>query len=206
MGPQGSGKGTTGSMLARHFDIPLISVGETLRAIPKGYPHYETINSAMEAGDLVPSKIMHEILKARLSSKDCASGFILDGWARRIEDLQAYDPQPDAVLVLEISRETSFLRITGRRICTSNGKTYNIYTLPKERLKECSGELIQRDDDTEEAVKKRLEIYYTQTQEVLDFFEEKGILKHVDAEGSPEAVFENALAALDNSKGAAKND
>lgn len=196
MGPQGSGKGTIGEMLANKMKLPLISVGELLRNLPQDHPFYPDVREAMHAGELAPEEKVASILSARLEESDCSQGYVLDGWCRRMLDIEVYNPQPDAVLVLEISRDTSVKRITGRRICTSNGKTYNIYTLPKEQLAECEGELVQREDDTKEAVEKRLDIYYSETQEVLDFFEEKGILLKIDAEVPPEEVFENALSAL----------
>ncbi|MBD3366101.1 AAA family ATPase [candidate division WWE3 bacterium] len=198
MGPQGSGKGTTGKMLADHLNLPFISLGKVFREIPQDHALYDAIDQAMDAGELVPLPISSKIIAERLAQPDCSNGFVLDGWCRRMEDLHAYDPNPDTVLVLDISRETSIKRITGRRICTSDGKNYNIYTLPKEQLKECKGELIQREDDTKEAVETRLNIYYTQTKEVIEHFKKQGIVKTIDAEGPPEEVFENALEALNS--------
>jgi len=195
-GPQGSGKGTVGASLSSHFNIPLISVGELLRDLPETASHYAEVNSSMKEGALPPVKIVVQIVQERLKAVDCSDGYILDGWCRRMDDLKAFTPPVDVVLVLDISRETSIKRITGRRICTSDGKTYNIYTLPKEKLEECRGELTQREDDTQEAVEIRLNIYYTQTKEVIDYFEKQGLLKIVDAEGMPEEVFQNALNAL----------
>lgn len=196
MGPQGSGKGTVGSMLSEHLDFPLISVGQLLRDLPEEHPFYTDIHSAMEAGELAPSKVVASIIKERVSKSDCKEGYILDGWCRRMDQMNYFDPSPNLILVLAISRETSIKRITGRRICTSNGKTYNIYTLPEQELEECTGDLIQRADDTEEAVKERLNIYYTETKEVIDHYAEKGLVEKVDAEGSPEEVFQNAMAVL----------
>jgi adenylate kinase len=196
MGPQGCGKGTVGEMLAEHLKLLLVVLGQVFRDISKEDPNYEIINVAMEAGELVPLEIASATVKARLEQPDCAEGFILDGWCRRMPDLGAYEPPLDIVLNINISRETSIKRISGRRTCTSNGKMYNIYTLPKEMLAECTGELIQRADDTEEAVKTRLEIYYTQTQEVLDYFAKKGILRVIDGEGTPQEVFDLALEAI----------
>ncbi len=200
IGPQGSGKGTVGSMLGEHLEIPLISVGGILRDLPEKHQHYSLINEAMDKGELAPSEIVSALIRERVSQPDCSNGFILDGWCRRMLDVNTYDPEPDIILVLDISRDTSIKRITGRRMCTSNDKTYNIFTLPKEQLEECEGELIQRDDDTEEAVKERLNIYYTETQEVIDYYSEEGLVQVIDAEGPPQEVFENALKALNTVK------
>lgn len=196
MGPQGSGKGTLGEMLSQRLGLPLISVGDILRAVPPDHPFYQELQEAMLKGVLAPSHRVAELLKERVLLEDCANGFIFDGWVRALEDLTHFDPGFDAVLNISVSRETSIKRISGRRICTSNGKTYNIYTLPPELLAECTGELIQRKDDTEEAVKARLDIYYTQTQEVLDYFSKNGLLREVNGEGTPAEVFELALRAL----------
>lgn len=196
MGPQGSGKGTIGSMLSERLGLPFVSLGEVFRQVSKDNSYYEAIQTAMSSGELVPLHIAASLIKDRLSKPDCQEGFILDGWCRRMLDVNTFDPEPDVVIVLDISRETSIKRITGRRKCTSDGKTYNIYTLPKEQLKECEGELIQREDDTEEAVTRRLNIYYTETKEVIDFYRKKGLVKVIDAEGMPEEVFQNALEVL----------
>jgi len=198
IGPQGSGKGTLGSFLSDHLEIPFISGGDLLRDLAENSPYYREVHTYMEKGALVPLDIMSGIIRERISQEDCTNGFIMDGWCRRTDDLKAFDPKFDLVLVLNISRETSIKRITGRRICSSNGKTYNIYTLPKEELEECTGELIQREDDTKEAVETRLNIYYTQTQEVIDYFEKKGLLKIIDAEGMPDEVLQNALKAIES--------
>jgi len=198
IGPQGSGKGTLGPILSNHLEIPFVSGGDLLRDLPKSSSYYDEVCGCMEKGLLVPLDIMSSIVQDRLSQEDCVDGFILDGWCRRLEDLRAFDPEVDIVLVVDISRETSIKRITGRRLCTSDGKTYNIYTLPKEKLEECTGELIQREDDTKEAVEVRLNIYYIQTQEVIDYFEKKGILKVIDGEALPDKVFQNALNALES--------
>jgi adenylate kinase len=196
MGPQGSGKGTVGDLLADRLEVPLIGAGELLRDLTEDHPHYEEIHDCMVRGVLVPNNLVAEVIKQRVSSADCSNGYILDGWGRQPSDLDEFDPEPDFVLELHISRETSIKRITGRRICTSDGKPYNIYTLPKEQLDECEGELVQRADDTEVAVNKRLDIYYDLTQKTLDLFEKKGVLRTVDAEGLPDEVFDNCLEAL----------
>lgn len=196
LGPQGSGKGTIGKIISEKLGIPIIGVGDILRDVPKDHPRYEELNEIMDRGDLAPQDFVAELLKERVSQKDCEEGFIMDGWGRKLIDFEYYDPEFDKVVVLDISRETSVKRITGRRMCTSNGKTYNIYTLPKEMLEECEGELIQREDDTEKAVNKRLDIYYSETVKSIDKFKKKGILVVVDGEGTPEEVVNNVLSAI----------
>ena len=198
MGPQGCGKGTIGEMLSQRLGIPLIGVGQLLRDIPQTHPLYTELHEAIDKGILAPNDKVAQLLKERTSLLDCNNGYILDGWGRQISDLEQFNPGFDVVLNISISEGTSIKRISGRRMCTSNGKIYNIYTLPKEMLAECKGELVQRSDDTEEAVKTRLSIYYSETQEVLAYFREKGILREIDGEGTPDEVFDLALKALNS--------
>ncbi|HLC93753.1 MAG TPA: nucleoside monophosphate kinase [Patescibacteria group bacterium] len=199
MGPQGSGKGTTGEMLSVHMRIPLISIGNLLREMSSEHPRYEEVQRIMREGNLVPQDFISQLLNERVSRSDCTNGFIMDGWGRTMYDLQMFDPGFDKVLYLNISPETSVRRISNRRICSKCGRVYNIITVPPKEsgiCDICGGELIQREDDTEGAVRKRLDIYYTETQEVINFFKDKGVLLEIDAEGSPKLVFENVLAAL----------
>lgn len=199
MGPQGSGKGTIGNMLSKKLDIPTISVGQLLRDLPEDSPHYEAINKEMDRGNLAPFKETAEILKTRLEQEDCSDGYILDGWARNIEQLDLFNPDLDAVVFIDISKETSVKRISGRRICEKDGFTCNIYTLPPDHeghCNNCDGELTQREDDTVEAVNRRLEIFYTETTEVIEHYRQEGILLEIDGEGTPKEVYKEALSAL----------
>lgn len=197
MGPQGSGKGTQGEMLSEYLGIPLISVGGLLREMPKTHPRNKEAEEYMERGELVPYDIAAELIQERISLPDCINGYILDGWAREKGNLEYFNPGFDLVLHILIPREESVKRITGRRICSSDGETYNIYTLPKEELEKCKGNLIQREDDTEEAVNRRLDIYYNETQKVINDFEKEGLLIEIDGVGTPEEVFERVKSALD---------
>lgn len=196
LGPQGCGKGTIGDMLAERMGIPHVSSGEMLRAIPENDPNYKVANDYMSRGELVPQDIVAALLKERFSRDDCKNGFILEGWGRCRLDLELFDPVFDKVIVLNISRDTSIKRISGRRLCDSDGKVYNIYTLPKEELENCQGNLIQRADDTEEAVNRRLDIYYSDTQEVIDDFKLQEKVLEIDAEPLPDEIFSNVLSAL----------
>ncbi|MBN1162281.1 nucleoside monophosphate kinase [Patescibacteria group bacterium] len=197
MGPQASGKGTIGRMLSEKLKFPLISIGDILRHLPKSHPRYKEVNELMEKGELAPQDLIAELLEYRLAQADCYKGYILDGWYRAMENVRLLDVEPDVVIVLEISEETTIRRISGRRTCTSDGEIYNIYTLPKEELEECEGELVQREDDTEEAVKKRLSIYNTETKEVVEYLKNRGTnVREVNAEGPPEEVFEAVMKVL----------
>jgi adenylate kinase len=196
IGPQGCGKGTIGQMLSEKMGIPLLSTGEMLRSVDKLSKYYQEVQENLKGGILVEEYIMADLLNKELAKEKYLNGCIFDGWARSMNDLQSYDPGFDYVIVFEMSRETSIKRISGRRTCESDGKTYNIYTLPKEDLARCKGKLVQRDDDTEEAVEKRLEIYYTETQKVVDYFDKLGKTIHINAEPLPEVVFAELMSKL----------
>lgn len=196
IGPQGSGKGTVGEKLSEKLRIPLIGVGQTLRALPKNTPESEKLQERLDKGELAPNDLVAEILRKRTALPDCSKGYILDGWGRKMSDIELFNPGFDKVVSLILSKKTSLIRISGRRTCDSDGKIYNIYTLPKEELKECKGNLVQRSDDTKEAVNKRLTIFYTKTQPVIDYFKQKGLLVEVDAEPQPNTVVLNLCFAL----------
>lgn len=199
LGPQGSGKGTIGDLLSKELGLPLISNGEVLRALPVSHPRYQEIHDAMHRGELVPQDFLASMLKERTSKEDCSNGFILDGWGRKDIDLQMFDPGFDEVIYIVLSRETSLRRISGRRICKNDGWTCNIYTLPPhaaEHCDKCDGELIQRDDDTEDAVNKRLDIFYKDTIAVIEDFRAKGKLIEVDGEPLPQEVLVQILQKL----------
>lgn len=196
LGPQGSGKGTVGKMLCERLNIAHVSSGELLRNLPVTHPKFQEVQDTMNKGDLVSQKLVASLIRERVEDADCSKGYLLDGWGRAMIDLKYFDPGFDVVLVLNISRETSVKRITGRRICDTDGQTYNIYTLPREELEKCTGNLIQREDDTEEAVNHRLDIYYSETLDVINHFKSKGLVTEVDAEGMPDEVLQNICNAL----------
>jgi adenylate kinase len=196
MGPQGCGKGTIGSMLADRIGVPLLSVGELLRSLDESSVYYQKVQQELKEGALVSEEIVVGLLKDELTKEKYKKGYIFDGWARSIENIEAFNPGFDYVVVFEMSRETSIKRISGRRTCTADGKTYNIYTLPKEELAKCSGPLVQREDDTEEAVKKRLEIYYTETVRVIKLFDKQGKTIHINSEPLPQVIFADLMSKL----------
>jgi adenylate kinase len=200
LGPQGSGKGTIGQMLSREMAIPLLSVGEILRSVDRSSQYYQRVQDDLNKGVLVSEEIVVKLLKEELTKEKYRRGYIFDGWGRSMENLQAFDPGFDFVIVFEMSRETSVKRISGRRLCETDGKTYNIYTLPEEELAKCPGKLVQRDDDTEAAVNKRLGIYYTKTIEVVNYFDRHGKTIHINAEPLPEVVFSDLMSRLEMAK------
>ncbi len=199
VGPQGSGKGTIGEMLSELLGVPLISVGETLRDLPTDHPKYNEVHDTISMGNLAPVEIVSGLLKERVSKTDCVNGFIFDGWARRLKDLEYFDPNFDKVVFLNISPETSVKRLSSRRTCENCGRIYNIETVrPRTEgiCNVCGGRLLRRKDDEPEAIIKRLEIFNEETTPVIDFFRKKGVLLEINAETAPKEVFENVLRAL----------
>jgi adenylate kinase len=198
LGPQGSGKGTLGRKLSEKLGVALIGSGKLLRNVKEDNPNYKTINEYMDRGDLVPQEIVADLIKEEIRKRSAENDYILEGWCRAMIDIEIYDPNVDLVLYIDIPREESIRRITGRRTCSSDGQIYNIYTLPKEELEKCEGDLIQREDDTEEAVNHRLQIFYSETQEVIDYYEKMGILVKIDGMGTPEEVLDRALKVIND--------
>lgn len=197
IGPQGCGKGTVAETLSKKIALPHLSSGQMLRQMPENHPRYEEVQKHMEEGELVPQEIVAELLKKRVSQEDCKKGFILEGWFRCMKDVEIYDFKPDIVFLIEISKETSIKRITGRRICTSDGKIYNIYTLPKEELDKCTGDFIQREDDTVAVVERRQEIYEEDTLPVIEHLKQRGTpVYEIDGEQTPEEVFASVMKVL----------
>jgi adenylate kinase len=157
----------------------------------------------MRKGEMVPQAFLAELYNTRVSQADCSNGFIMDGWGRKAVDLTFFDPGFDKVILLDISPEVSVYRLGGRRTCKKCGKIFNVNTVPPKVsgiCDFCGGELYQREDDTEESIKRRLNIYYTDTQEVINTFKQKGLLLEIDGSGTPEEVLQLVLDALNLKK------
>jgi len=199
IGPPASGKGTVGEKLSKKLNIPLISVGELLRAIPEGNTLKNEVDTVMERGDLVPQDIVANILKEEVSKDSAKGGFIFDGWGRKKENLDYFDPGFDKVILLEISPETAFKRIALRRTCEKCGAVFNLESVPtkKEGVCDfCGGKVSKREDESDETTRKRLGIFYDETKETIDFFKKNGKLLEIDAEGTPDQVFDLVVNAL----------
>lgn len=196
MGPQASGKGTQGEMLSQKFNLPLVTNGVLLRNLPTDHPQKEKVDKAMNKGELVDQKFMASLIKERIAKPDCANGYILDGWMRAFVDLDYFFPPLDFFIYVTLPKEESIKRISGRRVCTLDGKTYNIYTLSPEEYEYCKDNLIQRADDTKEAVERRLQIFYTETMQVIEHFRKKDKVIEVDGMGTPEEVFSRIVTGL----------
>ena len=207
LGAPGSGKGTQAKRLMAERDIPQISTGDMLRQAAAAGTHLGLkAKATIDAGNLVPDDVVLGIIADRLAQPDAEDGFILDGFPRTtqqaldLEDLLDELRTPlDAAVLLDVDFDILLKRLTGRRTCSKTGKLLNIYFSPQEEIDECleaGGELIQREDDNEETISNRLDVYHQRTEPLIDFYRERGRLLIVDADGPIEDVFERLLQAL----------
>jgi len=207
LGAPGCGKGTQAKKLMADRNIPQISTGDMLReAVASGTRFGEQAKDIMEAGQLVPDNIVLGIISERLTRPDAADGFILDGFPRTqqqaadLEELLDELGVPlDAAVLLDVDFDILMKRLTGRRTCSLTGKLLNVYFSPQEELDAClnaGGELIQREDDNEETISSRLDVYREQTEPVVGFYEKRDKLKKVAADGAIDEIYERLLQAL----------
>jgi len=208
VGPPGAGKGTQAAFLAKKLSIPHISTGDLFRAnISRQTELGKLAKSYMDKGELVPDEVTIAMAKDRMEQPDAENGFLLDGFPRNVKQAEALDEmlkaegmKLDAVLDLEVPEEEVVKRIAGRRICRNNSAhVYHVsYKAPKHDgvCDECGGELYQRDDDSETTVRKRLEVYHTQTEPIIDYYKAQGLVVTITALGKVEEVTKRALDAL----------
>ena len=207
LGAPGSGKGTQAKMLMAEHNVPHISTGDMLReAVSAGTGFGQKAKTIMDAGDLVSDNIMRGIISERLAQADALDGFILDGFPRTrhqaddLDDLLDQLSAPlDAAILMDVDFDILMKRLTGRRTCSLTGKLLNIFFSAPEEIEECTaagGKLIQREDDNEETIGNRLDVYRQQTEPIIDFYRERDRLKTVDAEGSVDEVYERLQSAI----------
>ena len=207
LGAPGSGKGTQAKKLMADRNIPQISTGDMLReAVAAGTRFGQQAKAIMDAGNLVSDDIMLGIISERLTQPDAQEGFILDGFPRTekqaadLEELLDELGTPlDAAVLMDVDFDILMKRLTGRRTCSLTGKLLNVHFSPQEELDECTnagGELIQREDDNEETISNRLEVYRTQTEPLVELYRKRGSLVTVNADGSIDEVYERFVAAL----------
>lgn len=208
LGSPGSGKGTQASKITGKYNIPHISTGDIFRENIKNKTSIgiEAIKF-IDKGHLVPDELTLKIVEDRFIQPDCAEGFLLDGFPRTLFQAEALEVELresgkklDAVINLDVRNETIISRMTGRRVCSKCGATYNL-TFNKPTVDSvcdsCGGDLIIRDDDKLETVTNRLKVYKTETQPLIDFYKKKGILITVNGELDTAVVFQNICKALE---------
>lgn len=197
MGPQGSGKGTQAGRLSEHLGIPALSMGQLLRdEIASGSELGEKFDRILRAGELVSDEDAAEMLKRRLARPDTDNGYILDGYPRNLSQYNAFDfDKPTHVLVIEIPRGESLNRLGGRLTCRGCGKVGAMSDgLKPGDACDCGGEWYQRDDDTPEAISRRLEIYENDTAPVITKYDD--LVRHIDGVGTKDEIFDRIRQTL----------
>ncbi|MBQ3060866.1 MAG: adenylate kinase [Lachnospiraceae bacterium] len=191
LGAPGAGKGTQAKKIAEKYMIPHISTGDIFRAnIKNGTELGKKAKTYMDQGLLVPDELVVDLVVDRVGQDDAKNGYVLDGFPRTIPQAQALDSALEAIgekvdyaINVEVPDENIIRRMSGRRACVACGATYHLVHIPPKQegiCDTCGKELILRDDDKPETVKKRLDVYHEQTQPLIDYYTEKGILKEVD--------------------------
>ncbi|NLP46533.1 MAG: adenylate kinase [Epulopiscium sp.] len=210
LGAPGAGKGTQAMALSKEFHIPHISTGDIFRMhIQQQTDLGKKAKEYMDQGLLVPDELVVDLIKDRLAQEDCKEGFILDGFPRTIVQAEALDEVLQelniplkTVINVEVPDEKIITRMAGRRVCNHCGGTYHMkYNPPKKEgiCDQCQSSLIQRKDDQEETVQKRLQVYHDQTKPLIQYYKDKKILLTVDGTKSVETVTKNMIEALGES-------
>lgn len=206
-GPPGAGKGTQAKLLSERLGVPHIATGDMLReAVEAGTELGRLAKQYMERGELVPDEVVIRMVEERLSRPDCSRGFILDGFPRTVKQAEALEEllrragaKIDAAVNLEVGEEEVVRRISLRRTCKSCGAVYHlIFNPPKQNdvCDKCGGPLYQREDDREETVKRRLRVYRQQTEPLLEFYRQRGLLVNINGEGGIGQVFNDILKQI----------
>lgn len=208
LGAPGAGKGTQAQMIADKYNIPHISTGDIFRAnIKNGTELGKKAKEYMDQGQLVPDELTVQLLLDRVKNDDCKEGYVLDGFPRTIpqanvldEELSKLGDHVDFSINVDVPDENIIHRMSGRRACLKCGATYHVDYIPPKKdgiCDTCGSDLVQRDDDKPETVKKRLEVYHDQTQPLIDYYDKKNILRTVDGTKDMKEVFSDIVAILD---------
>ncbi len=201
LGPPGAGKGTQAKMMIDKYQIPQISTGDILRAaLKERTPLGLKAKEYMDKGLLVPDEVVIDIIRERLKEPDCRNGYILDGFPRTVAQAQALDKvladmhsAIDHVISIEVDKGELIKRLTGRRTCRQCGRGYHVIfdpSLNKDLCDKCQGELYQRDDDNEDTVRNRLDVYDSQTFPLIQYYKEKNLLRPIEGQGSIQQIFD----------------
>ena len=207
LGAPGSGKGTQAKKLMADKQIPQVSTGDMLRdAVASGTRFGLQAKAVMDAGNLVPDEVVLGIISERLMKPDAENGFILDGFPRTTQQavdleelLDEMETPLDTAVLMDVDFDILLKRLTGRRTCSITGTLLNIHFSSQDELDACTaagGELIQREDDNEETISNRLNVYRENTEPLIDFYRKRGKLVTINAEGSIDEVYERLLEAL----------
>jgi len=208
LGAPGSGKGTLAADLVKMYGLPHISTGDIFRQNIKGKtPLGLTASEYISKGELVPDEVTIAMVADRLAQPSCANGFMLDGFPRTVAQAEALTAilanlgqTLTAVLNLEVKEETIIERLSSRRVCADCGRGYNIVSIPSKVAgicDDCGGQLIQRDDDKPETIKNRLQTYRRQTEPLIGYYQEQGLLVTIDNEGEVGSTNDEVKAILD---------
>jgi adenylate kinase len=208
MGIQGAGKGTQAKFLVEKYSIPQVSTGDLFRAMKtQDTPLAREVQALMKAGNLIPDDVTNRMVEERLKEADAQNGVIFDGYPRTVEQAETLEKMLAAkgeavalVLLLELDREIAFKRAEGRRYSEDMQRAYNVYFNPPkvDELDDLSGKpLIRRPDDEPEAVNKRLDLYFGTTMPIIQYYENKGLVKRINADQTIEQVKEDIFAAVD---------
>jgi adenylate kinase len=207
LGPPGAGKGTQAERLREDFDVAYIATGDILRkAVAEETELGKKANEYMNNGDLVPDEIIIGVILEEVESEAAQDGFLLDGFPRTVEQAEALDEalarldrRLTAVLLVDVPDDEVVRRLSGRRMCAKSGHVYNVHTDPPKHDEVCDQDgsrLVQRDDDREETVRKRLDVYHRQTAPLIRFYEERDLLKRFDGTRSPTEVHDHVRATI----------
>jgi adenylate kinase len=206
-GPPGAGKGTQADRLRIDFRLPFISTGDMLRAnVKDGTELGKKAKEYMDQGELVPDELIVAMVAERLGEPDAQDGFILDGFPRTIDQAEALDKQLSelkrhitAAVLIEVPDDEVIRRLSGRRVCVKAGHNYHVEFDPPKRDGICDQDgsrLVQRDDDKPDVIRNRLEVYHKQTEPLVDYYDQKGLMRRIDGTRSPDEVHDHIRAVI----------
>jgi adenylate kinase len=206
-GPPGAGKGTQAERLQGDFQLPFISTGDMLRAnVKEGTELGKQAQRYMDAGDLVPDELIVAMAAERLQEEDARDGFILDGFPRTLEQARALDRQLSelgrrvtAALLVDVPDEEVVRRLSGRRVCVKAGHNYHVEFDPPKHEGVCDQDgsrLVQRDDDKPDVIRNRLRVYHDQTEPLIDYYDEQGLMRRIDGTRNPAEVHDHIRAVI----------